>query len=192
LTFLIFVILITALQFLHRRLLHRLLPRGYDHWVAPALLLLHVPLALYMGIRLTGHAAMLPWLRPLARAGIYFQMVTVMDLVLWALATGLWRLGHVKPATREELLEEPGRRKFLRQTTVLGAGLAGTGVLRGRREAYGDPEVVRLDLVFDDLPPGLDGLRILQDPFGDSGLLLHGGEKALHRHIVPALAATAH
>ena len=180
-TFLIFVVLVSALQVLHRRLLHRLLPKGFDRWVTPALILIHIPLALYMGIRLTGHAAMLPWLRPLARAATYYQMLTVMNLILWGLSTVLWRFRH-----RDAALEDPARRKFLRQTTVLGAGLAAYGVFTGRREAHADPEIVHLDLAFDDLPPGLDGLRLAQISDLHSGPLVKPGQVARWRALAQA------
>jgi hypothetical protein len=186
LTFLIFFILITAVQVLHRRLLHRLLPMGYDRWVAPGLILIHLPLMVYMGIRLTGHASLLPWLRPLARAGTYFQILTVLDLALWGLATLFWKLRHLSRFRSGEAPEDPGRRKFLRQTTILGAGLATVGVMRGRREAQGDPEIVHLDLAFDDLPPGLDGLRIAQLSDLHTGPLVHPDQVARWRALTQA------
>ena len=160
-TFLILVVFILALQIAHRRLLHRLLGPGWDRWVAPLLLLIHLPLALYMALRLGGQSALLPWLRPLARAGAYFQMLTLVNLTLWAGATAFWWLSHRHRRT-DTPPDLPARRTFLRQTTVLGVGVASLGVLRGRREAYGDPEIVRLELAFADLPAGLDGLRIAQ------------------------------
>ena len=52
--FLIFITFIVGLQFLHRRLLHQLFHPKYDRWVILALALIHLPLAVYMGIRLTG------------------------------------------------------------------------------------------------------------------------------------------
>lgn len=160
--FLAFVIFVFILQWFHRQLLHRVLPKGWDRWVTPALILIHIPFALYVVMRLSGNAELLPWLRPLARFGAYFQMFTVFNLVMWALASGLWRLRHLWRPRPGEPPEEPARRKFLRQTGVIGLGLASYGVMTGRREAHSDPEIVRLDLAFDDLPPGMDGLRIAQ------------------------------
>ena len=66
--FLAFVLLAILLQVCHRRLLRQLLPDRFGGLTA-ALILLHAPLVLYMTIRLSGHGAFLPWLRPLARAG---------------------------------------------------------------------------------------------------------------------------
>jgi len=162
LTFIIFITLIAGLQIIHRRLLHQLLPRRCDRWTLAALVLIHLPLAFYMGIRLTGHGNALPWLRPLARGGAYFQMLTVMDLLVWSAASLVWRWTHLWRTQGKEPPENPQRRKFLRQTSVVGVGLAGYGVLRGSIEAHSDPDIIRLELSFPDLPPGLDGLRLVQ------------------------------
>jgi uncharacterized protein len=186
LTFLIFIILVFSLQFFHRRLLHRLLPEGYDHWATPVLVVIHIPLLLYAGIRLTGHAAWLPWLRPLARAATYFQMLTVMDLVLWGIATAFWRIRHFRSGGVGKPPEDPGRRKFLRQTTVLGVGLASVGVVRGRFEAHADPEITHLELTFDDLPPGMDGLRVAQISDLHAGPLVKAAQVARWRTLVQA------
>ena len=161
-TFIIFITLIAGLQIIHRRLLHQLLPRRCDRWTLAALVLIHLPLAFYMGIRLTGHGNALPWLRPLARGGAYFQMLTVMDLLVWSAASLVWRWTHLWRTQGKEPPENPQRRKFLRQTSVVGVGLAGYGVLRGSIEAHSDPDIIRLELSFPDLPPGLDGLRLVQ------------------------------
>ena len=67
--FLIFITLITGLQVLHRRLLHQLFPPRFDRWVLPFLVAVHVPLALYMAVRLSGGSGAALWLRPWARAG---------------------------------------------------------------------------------------------------------------------------
>jgi len=162
LIFLIFITLILGLQMLHRRLLHQLFPAGLDRWVLPFLVLVHLPLTLYMAVRLTGGAAHALWLRPLARAGAYFQLLTVMDLLVWAVASLAWKWTHQWRTPVEEPLEDPQRRKFLRQTSVVGASLAAYGAMRGRLEAQADPDIIRQELSFPDLPPGLDGLRIVQ------------------------------
>lgn len=158
--FLFFVVLVLVLQFFHRRLLVRVLPEAFRPWIVPGLALLHLPLAFYMALRLLGLPGSLPWLRPLARVALYFQMLSAFDLTVAAVAVALWKLRH--HGLRTTTPEDPGRRKFLRQTSVLGVGLASYGVLVGRREAHQDPEIVRLTLAFEDLPPGLDGLRLAQ------------------------------
>jgi hypothetical protein len=162
LIFLVFITLILGLQALHRRLLHQVFHPRLDRWVLAALVLIHLPLALYMGLRLTGGAAYAGWLRPLARGGAYFQLFTVMNLLVWAAATLAWRWTHLWRPRSQEPPEDPGRRKFLRQTSVVAVGLSGYGVMRGRIEAQADPDIIRQELSFPDLPPGLDGLRIVQ------------------------------
>ena len=160
--FLIFITFIVGLQFLHRRLLHQLFHPRFDRWVVLILVLIHAPLAIYMGFRLTGGGSSAVWLRPWARAGAYFQMLTVMDLVVWAGASLAWRWTHLWRAPAVETLENPQRRKFLRQTSVVGVSLAAYGVGRGTLEAHSDPDIIRQELSFPDLPPGLDGLRLVQ------------------------------
>jgi predicted MPP superfamily phosphohydrolase len=162
LIFLIFITLIAGLQVLHLRLLRQLLPPRFERWILAALVLIHLPLAVFMGVRLTGHGNAAPWLRPLARGGAYFQMLTVMDLLVWSAASLVWRWTHQWRAQGKEPPESPQRRKFLRQTSVVGVGLASYGVLRGSIEAHSDPDIVRQELSFPDLPPGLDGLRLVQ------------------------------
>ena len=160
--FLIFITLITGLQILHRRLLHQLFHPRFDRWVLPGLVLIHLPLALYVGSRLTGGAGAVDWLRPWARVGAYFQLLTVMDLLVWAAASLVWRWTHLWRTLAMEPPESPQRRKFLRQTSAVGASLAAYGVMLGKREAEADPDIIRHELSFPDLPPGLDGLRIVQ------------------------------
>jgi hypothetical protein len=126
------------------------------------LVLVHLPLALYVGLRLVGGGTSAVWLRPWARLGAYFQMLTFMDLLVWAVASLVWRYTHRWRTRAVAPPENPQRRRFLRQTSVIGASLAGYGVLRGRMEAQADPDINRLELKFPDLPPGLDGLRLVQ------------------------------
>lgn len=160
--FVIFIALIVGLQMLHRRLLHQLFHPRFDRWVVLGLVLVHLPLALYVGLRLVGGGTSAVWLRPWARLGAYFQMLTFMDLLVWAVASLVWRYTHRWRTRAVAPPENPQRRRFLRQTSVIGASLAGYGVLRGRMEAQADPDTNRLELKFPDLPPGLDGLRLVQ------------------------------
>ncbi|WP_306602063.1 metallophosphoesterase [Geothrix sp. 21YS21S-2] len=183
---LIFVTLIIGLQYCHRQLIHRLLPEGYDRWVTPILVLIHIPLALYMAMRFTGNATWLPWLRPFSRAGLYFQMLCAFNLTMWLLSEGLWRLRHLWRPQPGQPPEDPGRRNFLRQTTAAGVGLASYGVLTGRREALGDPDIVHLQLYFHDLPPGMDGLRIAQISDLHAGPLVKAPLVARWRTLVQA------
>jgi hypothetical protein len=119
-------------------------------------------LVLFAGMRIVGlggHGA-LPLLRTLARGGFYFQAFTVLHLLIAMAAEGLWRLfGPAAPA-EEEAPVDPGRRAFLRTAAMASTGAAVVLGVKGEHEAYGDPQITRLDLVFQDLPLGLDGLRI--------------------------------
>jgi predicted MPP superfamily phosphohydrolase len=183
LLFLIFIILILGLQVLHRRLLHQIFSPRFDRWVIAALVLIHLPLAVYVGLRLTGGGTSAVWLRPWARVGMYFQMLTVMDLLVWAVASLVWRWTHLWRTLAMDPPENPQRRKFLRQTSTVGAVLAGYGVLRGRLEAQSDPDIIRQELSFPDLPPGLDGLRVVQISDLHAGPLVHAGQVERWRRL---------
>jgi len=183
LIFLIFITLIVGLQFLHRRLLHQIFHRRFDRWVVLALVCIHAPLAIYAGIRLTGGGNAAVWLRPLARAGAYFQMLTVMNLLVWAGASLVWRWTHLWRALPLEPPENPQRRKFLRQTSMVGVTLAGYGVMRGTLEARSDPDIIRHELSFPDLPPDLDGLRLVQLSDLHAGPLVRPGQVQRWRRI---------
>ena len=161
--FIIPFILVVGLQFLHWRLLIQVFPDRCRQWIPWTMLLIHLPLLVYMGYRISGHAAggMGSAVRPLARGALYFQFFTLVNLFFWGLAQGVWkirkRLGH----TFDQGPRDPSRRAFLRKTAAGGIGIlaaAGTG---GAEQAYGDPEVTRTTLWFSDLPQGLDGLRIV-------------------------------
>jgi hypothetical protein len=160
--FLIAIILITLLQWLHLRLMKLELPERLHRALPWVLGFCHVPLVLFAGMRIVGlggHGA-LPLLRTLARGGFYFQAFTVLHLLIAMAAEGLWRLfGPAAPA-EEEAPVDPGRRAFLRTAAMASTGAAVVLGVKGEHEAYGDPQITRLDLVFQDLPLGLDGLRI--------------------------------
>ncbi len=164
--FLITLILILLVQWLHLLLLRLELPERFQRALPWVLGLMHVPLILFAGMRLAGmggHDA-LPLLRWLARMGIYFQAFTVLHLIIAMLAEGVWRIfRHVTPSDTDMEAEapvDPGRRAFLRTAALASTGAAVAFGAGGTREAYGDPEITRRDFSFPDLPPGLDGLRI--------------------------------
>ena len=162
--FLIGLVLIFLVQWLHLRLLRLELPGRYYRALPWILVLLHVPLILFAGLRLMslgGHGA-LPLLRAMARGGFYFQAFTVLHLLMGMLAEGLWHLwSRDRPEPPGEAVD-PGRRAFLRTAALASTGAAVAFGSVGAREAYGDPEITRRHLAFKDLPPGLDGLRLAQ------------------------------
>jgi hypothetical protein len=181
--FLTFTVFIVGLQSFHRKLLEQILPRVLIRWILPVLVLVHLPLAAFVAVRLLGAGEGQAWLRPWARVGMYFQILTVFDLILWALSTAIWRLAHLWRTSQGATLENPDRRKFLRQTSVAGAGIAAYGVMSGSIEARSDPEVVRHHFHFPSLPEGLDGLRIVQISDLHSGPLMHPGQLARWRRL---------
>ncbi len=171
-SFLIALILIVLIQWFHLRLLRLELPeRAYRRlpWI---LGVLHLPLilfALMRAIGIDGHGA-LPLLRALARAGFYFQAFTALHLIIAMLVEVAWQIFHrVVPEEKgpdidtdadEEVPVDPGRRAFLRTAAIASTGAAAALSVGGSRQAYGDPEITRRAFFFNDLPAGLDGLRI--------------------------------
>lgn len=156
-----FVVL--AMQFLHWKLLVQVFPDWCRRWIPWGLLAFHVPLLVYMGFRLTGHAAegLGLALAPLARAALYFQMFTLTNLFFWGLALGVWKTRHHLGHSPDQGPRDPSRRAFLRKAAAGGVGILAATAIVGADQAYGDPEVTRTNLWFADLPQGLDGLRIL-------------------------------
>jgi hypothetical protein len=164
--FLIAILLIVLVQWLHLRLLRLELPERCHRWLPWALGLVHLPLVLFAGLRLAGlggHGA-LPLLRSLSRVGFYFQAFTVLHLIMGMGAEALWRM--VRGESREDPPSgapvDAGRRAFLRTSALASTGAAAALGMGGARSAYGDPLITRRSLAFPDLPPGLDGLRLAQ------------------------------
>jgi len=161
--FLVALVLILLVQWLHLRLLRLELPERTHRWLPWALGLLHLPLVVFAVARMAALGAhdALPLLRTLARGGFYFQAFTVLHLAIGMVGEGLWRLARLQ-AERDEPgeAEDPNRRTFLRVAAVASTGAALTLGARGSREAFGDPLITRLDLAFPDLPADLDGLRL--------------------------------
>lgn len=163
--FLIALLVIGLLQFLHMQLLRLELPERTHRWIPWALVLLHLPVAAFAALRFTAPGAQLlpDAVRTLARLGFYFQALTVVHLLLAMAAEGLWR-GWQRAEDRPEPATgvDPSRRAFLRTAAVASVGTAAALGVGGEREAYGDPDITRQQLFFPDLPPGLDGLRLVQ------------------------------
>jgi uncharacterized protein len=168
--FLIALVLILLVQWLHLRLLRLELPERAQLALPWFLGLLHFPLVAFAGMRMAGLSLPggLPLLRTLARAGFYFQAFTVMHLVIAMLAEGTWRTfrsetsSAAEPDLEVEEAADPGRRAFLRTAALVSTGGAAAFGMVGAREAFGVPEITRRTLAFPDLPPGLDGLRLAQ------------------------------
>lgn len=163
LLFPILVLLVFGLQVLHRRLLRRALPPRWHRFITPFLLAIHAPLALYMGLRMVGFSdwSFVRALNPLARFGLAFQAFTLLHLVVWAGVTALWALWCWVEDVPEQGPEDPGRRRFLQTSLAGGMGALSLSAGLGVREAYGEVEVVRLDVESEDLPVDLEGLKIV-------------------------------
>ncbi|MDP1832042.1 MAG: metallophosphoesterase [Geothrix sp.] len=165
-SFLIALILIVLVQWFHLRLLRLELPERAHRWLPWILGLMHLPLVLFAGMRIAaagGNDAM-PLLRPLARASFYFQAFTVVHLIIAMLAEGAWQVfRQVVPfagGLEEDAPVDPSRRAFLRTAAMASTGASAALGMGGAKEAYGDPAITRRDLLFPDLPVGLDGLRM--------------------------------
>lgn len=169
-SFLIALILIVLIQWFHLRLLRLELPERVYGWLPWILGAVHVPLTLFAVMRAAGidGQGALPLLRALARAGFYFQAFTVLHLIIAMLVEAAWQIfHHAAPAEKDaetegddEVPVDPGRRAFLRTAAIVSTGAAAAVSVEGSRLAYGDPEITRRAFFFNDLPAGLDGLRI--------------------------------
>lgn len=163
LIFLFLTALITVLQLLHLRLLRHVLPPSWHRILPWILFAINLPLALFMILRLSGHAThgLGPVLRPFMRLGFYFLVLTVMGLLWGWISEGLWYLWRVHVPESRRPPFELSRRHFLQGASVAGLGTATLGSALGAREAYGDPVITRRALWFKDLHPDLDGLRMV-------------------------------
>lgn len=160
--FVVLTLLITGLQILHLRLLRHVLPPSLHRALPWLLLVINLPLALYMGLRLTGHAThgLGPVLRPFMRGGFYFLVLTIMALLWGWISEGLWYIWRVHVPESRRPPFELSRRHFMQGASLAGLGTATLGSALGAREAFGDPVITRKALWFKDLHPGLDGLKL--------------------------------
>lgn len=160
--FLVLSACFVLLQWLHLRLLKDLLPERVHPPLPWLLLALHLPLLVYMGLRFSGNAGhgLGPWLQPLARGAFYFQALTLVNVLGGYAVEGLYRAAHRR--RQEPALELPSRRTFLQGASTAGLGAVAVGAGFGWAQASGEPQVLRHELFWPDLPPGLDGLRLVQ------------------------------
>jgi len=173
--FLRLFLLVLGLQVLHRLFLRKVLPTRWSSWIAGFLITVHVPLAVYMAFRLTGfstHPLALA-LRPISRIALYFQFLTVANLLVWAVASGLWAFRRWMREDPKRGPEDPSRRRFLQGSAATSLGAMALAGGAGIGSAYGDPEVTRLDIPLPYLPQGFDGLRIAHLTDLHAGPLVH-------------------
>ncbi|HJV90463.1 MAG TPA: metallophosphoesterase [Holophagaceae bacterium] len=182
--FLLTLVLLTLLQVGHLHLLKRQLPERWHHRLAWGLLGFHLPLIGYFLLRLTGfsHLALMEILRPLARLAFYFQALTVLHLAMAGSLLLYWKYRHPKAHVMN-----PSRRAFLRGAALGSAAVATVSSAAGAFQAYGPPETPVLELPFEDLPEGLDGLRIALLSDLHVGPMLPGQVLALWRKALQGL-----
>lgn len=157
--FLIALGFLTLLQVGHLHLLRQDMSPVWQRRLPWILLVLHLPLAAFFLLRLTGfsHLGVMEILRPAARGAFYFQALTLLHLTLAGMAWIAWRL-----RTRHPAQANASRRAFLRGAALGSLGVATASSMAGALQAYAVPETPTVELPFPDLPEGLDGLRIAQ------------------------------
>jgi len=136
-----------------------------------------------------------PWIAWQLLGWIYCALVTLY-VVAKAIVRGSRELGAVlsrarkDAAHRDEPLPAPGsllsRRRFLASATYAYAGVGVALSTYGIWSAYRLPQVTRRSLVFPDLPPGLDGLKLLH--LSDLHAGMHLGEDAMQEIVARANA----
>jgi len=176
----LFLLLGFGLQFVHWRVLRRILPRKWSPWLAWMLVALHAPLLLYVTLRLIGVSTLLfgPTLRPMARAGLYLVALSTFNLLLLALDHLLWHLRR-RPARTVD----PDRRAFLQKGAVVSLGVVTLVTAKGYQGGQASPQVRRLDLAFPDFPKAFDGLRIAHLSDLHSGPLVNLSQLRLWRAL---------
>ena len=182
--FLVLTVFFVLLQWLHLRLLKDILPERAHRFLPWLLVILHTPLLVYMGLRFSGNAAhgLGPWLQPWARGAFYFQALSLLNVAFGYAVEGLYSLIHRRP--REPALELPSRRLFLQGASTAGLGAVAIGAGFGWAQASDDPQILRHELFWPDLPKGLDELRMVQISDLHAGPL--AGVERLHRWRVLA------
>ncbi|MBP1628684.1 MAG: putative phosphohydrolase [Holophagaceae bacterium] len=176
-----FLVLGIGLQVLHWHALRRILPPKWSPWLAGGMVLAHLPLLVYVALRVTGASALdLGFaLRPLARGGLYFLALSVLNLAFLTLEWILWRVRKHRGRDVDH-----DRRAFLRKGAVVSLGALGLLTAKGYREGHGTPEVRRRELHFGDLPPAFDKLRIAHLSDLHAGPLVDRGQLRLWRAMV--------
>jgi predicted MPP superfamily phosphohydrolase len=167
---LIYLLLFASPQLLLYLYLRERLPSAARRWLALVFSVFNIPwgiVAVRMfsgslwGISRVPYIA--PWIAWQLLGWIFCGLVCV-----YLLAKAVWRLGglavrRIRPAPTAEPLNRPtamSRRQFLARATyayaAAGLGVSAYGIWSAERL----PAITRRTLVFPDLPPGLNGLRI--------------------------------
>jgi len=140
-----------------------------------------------------------PWIAWQLLGWIYCALITVylFGKLLWWLSARLRGERGAGPSAaergphtqREEPLPAPrslSRRRFLARATYAYAGAGAALSTYGIWSSYRLPQVTRRTLVFPDLPPGLDGLKLLH--LSDLHAGIHLGEDGMQEIVAHANA----
>jgi hypothetical protein len=158
----IFSLLIFCLQFINRHLLRQLLPPKFNKWATIGLIMIHGPLVFHVIIRLIGVGNNISWLLILAQISILFQLFTVMVLLACGILNIVWQWIKKWQPNNKGTFTSIRHKIFLKRTSIIGICLAIFCTIHGVRKAKSEPYITRFELKFTNLPPGLDGLRIVQ------------------------------
>lgn len=184
--FLLSAALITYLQFYHRRFLRQVLPFKVKGYVTPALLVIHLPLAIYMALRLFGFAThpFGRFLRPFANIGLYFQALTAVNFATWVIGSAAWALRRWMKEGRLPL--HPTRKSFLKKSAAGGMALLAAFGGAGAYQAQRPPQVIQHEIYLEALPQALDGLRIAHLSDMHAGPLVGEGQMRKWRELLDA------
>lgn len=161
-----FAAFIIALQFTYGRLLGRILSRRMHMLLPWIMVILNLPMVIYMGFRIAGFGMLggPAWLLYLARFGLFFQGMALVQLLTCGVVSIYWKMWR-KPKPEELHTEGSNvdleRRAFLRKASLGTVGVLALAGGSGAMEAFGDPDINRLELHFPDLPKGFEGLRLV-------------------------------
>ncbi len=128
-----------------------------------------------------------PWIAWQLLGWIYCALVSV-----YIVGRAVWRTGgRLLPRPTDRLSVSPpdrllSRRRFLARATYAYAGVGTALSAYGVWSAYRLPQLTRRPLVFPDLPPGLDGLKLLH--LSDLHAGIHLGEDAMQEIVAQANA----
>ena len=158
----IFIILVSCLQLLNRRLLQQIIHPNLSNRITTILVIIHMPLIAHAGIRTLGIGKNIGWLIFLAQIGILFQLFTVMMLLTCGISNIIWQWINRRQDTDSGILANTRQKIFLQKASIVGAILAVCCTIHGVIKARSEPNITHCELKFAGLPPGLDGLRIVQ------------------------------
>jgi predicted MPP superfamily phosphohydrolase len=185
---LIYLLLFASPQLLLFLYLRERLPLRARWWLAVIFIVFNIPWGIVAVRMFTGSLwgiSRVPYIAPFI-AWQFLGWIFAGLVAVYVLGKAVWRLGGlaVGKLRRVPTAEPPNRptaisrRQFLVRATyaygAVGVGLSGYGIWSAERL----PVVTRGTLVFDNLPPGLDGLRIAHLSDVHAGIHMSGEKMA--------------